>query len=333
MEMDIAKYVGLFLVKNEYCFLPGIGSLQIEKKPAVYDKESQSISAPVHEVKFRTSGGSIDDSFANFIANNERISIAHASNHLKDFCAKAKADLKEGKEVIIPAIGKFVGNAQGAIQFVTDPHLHIEGRAVPFFKNSAAVEQKKEEAISNIIERTNIREPKADEAIEYKAPSVNWGKILILAGIVLIVLAGAIYLLTYMAKSKEADAVENVSTDQAPAPMQTEAQPETRPDTLPEAVTEAPAPAVTETVTPLQSGPDGTITYKVALQQYGLLEKAESRVAKLKSYGNKGLEVIDKGNDNYVVAMSVTSLASDTARVMDSLKRMFNPSGNVHIIK
>ena len=93
--MDIAKYVGLFLVKNEYCFLPGIGSLQVEKKPAEYSKETQTMNAPAYEVRFRAVGGSIDDSFANFIANNERISIAHASNHLKDFCARARRSLKK----------------------------------------------------------------------------------------------------------------------------------------------------------------------------------------------------------------------------------------------
>ncbi|RYZ49873.1 MAG: hypothetical protein EOP49_15270, partial [Sphingobacteriales bacterium] len=107
--MDIAKYVGLFLLKNEYCFMPGIGSLQIEKRASVYDKETQKMLPPVHEVKYRQVGGSIDDSFANFIANNERISIAHAANHLKDFCAHAKMDMREGKDVVNPGIGKFSG--------------------------------------------------------------------------------------------------------------------------------------------------------------------------------------------------------------------------------
>lgn len=319
--MDIAKYVGLFLIKNEYCFLPGIGSLEVVKKPSVYDKETQKMSAPAYEVKYRHIGGSIDDSFANFIANNERISIAHAANHLKDFCAHAKADLKSGSDVVIPAIGKFVAGPNDTFQFVTEPQLHIEGKSIPFFKTSVAAERKNEDALSNIIERTTIREPKADEEIEYKAPSVNWGKIIALVAIVLVVIIGVAYLVWGMgsndAKETKAD-TENVAVN----PEEQVVTPETTPAPV------AAAPAVTG----LTTNADGTVTYKVGLQQYATAAKAESRVAKLNSYGNN-VEVWAKDSINYYVVMNVTSQAADTVRVVDSLKRLFNPGGAVGIVR
>jgi nucleoid DNA-binding protein/flagellar basal body-associated protein FliL len=319
--MDIAKYVGLFLLKNEYCFLPGIGSLQIEKSPSVYDKETQKMSAPVYEVKYRQVGGSIDDSFANFIANNERISIAHAANHLKDFCAHAKSDMREGRAVEIPGIGKFSGGPNDSIHFVTDPHLHIEGKAIPFFKNSTAVNQKKEEAISNIIERTNIREPKADEEIEYQAPSVNWGKVFIFIAIIAVLIGGGILLYWYVNKDKG---------EQKSTPEQTE-QPTTEPVPQSAAVTSTVQDTVTQT--PAQAAPtDGSLTYKVALHQYATREKAESRVAKLKSYGNT-VELYAKDSANYYVVMSVTSPVADTSHVIDSLRKQFNPGGKVEIVR
>jgi nucleoid DNA-binding protein/flagellar basal body-associated protein FliL len=317
--MDIAKYVGLFLLKNEYCFMPGIGSLQIEKTPSVYDKDTQKMTAPSYEVKYRQAGGSIDDSFANFIANNERISIAHAANHLKDFCFRARIDLREGREVVIPGIGKFTGGANEAIHFATDPHLHIEGKAIPFFKNSVSVDQKKEEAISNIIERTNIREPKADEEIEYKAPSVNWGKILALAGILLVVIGAVVFVFWYMNKDKES----------APAPPQETVQ---EAEVPPAAAEQQPAPdtAVAPVEAPAANA-GGNMTYKVAVQQYTSREKAESRVAKLQSYGN-AVEMFAKDSATYYVVMSVTS-PSDTAKIVDSLRRQFNPGGKVMIMR
>lgn len=316
--MDIAKYVGLFLLKNEYCFLPGIGSLQIEKSPSVYDKETQKMSAPVYEVKYRQVGGSIDDSFANFIANNERISIAHAANHLKDFCAHAKTDMREGREVVIPGIGKFTSGPNDAIHFVTDPHLHIEGKAIPFFKNSPAVNLKKEEAISNIIERTNIREPKADEEIEYQAPSVNWGKVFIFIAIVAVLIIGGILLFWYLNKDKK-EQITTQPTEQTvePVPSGTVTS---GPDT---ASAQVPAQTISN---------DGSLTYKVALNQYPTREKAENRVAKLKSYGNNAVELFARDSANYYVVMSVTSPAADTSRVVDSLRRQFNPSGKVEIV-
>jgi nucleoid DNA-binding protein/flagellar basal body-associated protein FliL len=317
--MDIAKYVGLFLLKNEYCFLPGIGSLQIEKSPSVYDKETQKMSAPVYEVKYRQVGGSIDDSFANFIANNERISIAHAANHLKDFCAHSKTDMREGKEVVIPGIGKFTGGPNDSIHFVTDPHLHIEGKAIPFFKNSTAVNLKKEEAISNIIERTNIREPKADEEIEYQAPSVNWGKVFIFIAIIAVLIGGAALLYWYMNKDKaEQNIPEPLEQATAPAPQSTVVT------TVPDTTTQTPAQTVSN---------DGSLTYKVALHQYASREKAESRVAKLKSYGNNTVELYAKDSANYYVVMSVASPVADTSRVIDSLRRQFNPGGKVELVR
>lgn len=317
--MDIAKYVGLFLLKNEYCFLPGIGSLQIEKSPSVYDKETQKMSAPVYEVKYRQVGGSIDDSFANFIANNERISIAHAANHLKDFCAHSKTDMREGKEVVIPGIGKFTGGPNDSIHFVTDAHLHIEGKAIPFFKNSPAVNQKKEEAISNIIERTNIREPKADEEIEYQAPSVNWGKVFIFIAIIAVLVGGAILLYWYMNKDK-GEQNTAVPTEQTvePAPQGAVVNP------APDTTSQTPAQTISN---------DGSLTYKIALHQYATREKAESRVARLKSYGNNTVELYAKDSANYYVVMAVTSPAADTTHVMDSLRRQFNPGGKVELVR
>ena len=292
--------------------MPGIGSLQIEKRPSVYDKETQKMTAPVYEVKYRQVGGSIDDSFANFIANNERISIAHAANHLKDFCARAKIDLREGREVVIPGIGKFTGGPNDAIGFVTDPHLHIEGKPIPFFRNNTAAVHAKEETISTIIERTNIREPKSDDEIEYKAPSVNWGKIALLIAIVLVLVGAVVLGIWYVGKNKSAE---------QPAPL---------PDT---AVSQAPVTSVPDTprAQPVVLTPEGTLSYLVALQQYATRDKAETRVARLQSYGNT-VELYVKDSSSFYVVMPITSAAADTVRVVDSLKRLFNPGGNVQII-
>jgi len=320
--MDIANYVGLFLLKNEYCFLPGIGSLMVQKRPAVYNKETKEMSAPAYDVVYRQEGGSIDDSFANFIANNERISIAHAANHLKDFCAAAKADLREGKSVAIPGIGS-LQPANGGIQFVKDPSLHIEGRSIPYFRNSDAVTAKKEEAISNIIERTNIREPKANEEIEYKAPSVNWGKISALAGILVILIAGGAYLFMTFNNNKTeetpAPAMDTVQQEVPPPPVAT-------PDTTTQTVDTS-----TVTTAPVNAG--GMIQYKVALNSYPTRDGAEKRVAKLRSYGHPEVELLAKDSGSYFVVIPVSSLASDTTKVVDSLRRLYNPKGSLPIIR
>lgn len=312
--MDIAKYIGLFLIKNEYCYLPGIGNLEIRKKPAQYNRETQEMSAPEHEILFRPTIGSIDDSFANFIATNERISIAHAANAIKDFCSRAKQDLAEGRDLQVPGIGRFTGHGP-SLQFFTDPSLQIQAKAIPFFKNSTRAESQKEKAISEIYQATEFREPKADEEIILQAPQVNWGKIVMLSAIVLIVMIAGIFIYNY-AKGDGTAATPVVDSPQVAE------QPAT------------PAPTVDTNTTPDANVADAgsLMSYKVILQQYPTQAQAEKRVAQLKSYGNN-VEMASADSATFYIVMPMSTPAADTSRIVDSLKRVFNPGGNVRVMR
>jgi nucleoid DNA-binding protein len=314
--MDIAQYIGLILLKNEYCYLPGIGSLSVVKKPATFNDETKEINSPVYEVIFQKSIGSIDDAFANFIANNERISIAHASNHFKDYCARAKEELKEGREIVIPGIGSLSMNADQEITFTQDPHLQVKGKAIPFFRNSQNVDdKKKEEALTNIIRRTEIKEPKADEAIVMQAPQVNWAKIIVLIVVILAILAAIIYFLsTNSGNSGPSDRKEDTVTEQKAEPVE-------NPQTLP-------AAALSDTKEAM--GPGDSISYQVILNDYTTRERAERRVSQLQSYGNK-VSLLAKDSTRFSVVMNMSSTKNDTTRIIDSLMRIFNPNGDVRI--
>lgn len=119
--MDVAKYIGLFLLKNNLVYINGIGNLELIKHPASY-LDGQLIPS-YFEVIIGISG-SIDDNLSNFIANNEQISISKASNALREFSTQVKLDLEQGREVIIPAIGKLI-EVSGKVQFITDSKLQF----------------------------------------------------------------------------------------------------------------------------------------------------------------------------------------------------------------
>lgn len=312
--MDIAQYIGLFLLKNEFCYLHGIGSLEVVKKTAVYNPETQEMDPPKYAVVYRETAGSIDDSFANFIAHNERISIAHASNYLKDYCARAKADLQAGKEVPVPGIGKFYKGETGSVEFAVDPSLQIQGRTIPFFKTSPIVERNREEALSKIIERTEFKEPKGDEDIELMPPKVNWAKILVLSLLALAIVAAGIYLLGNWGGGT--------------------AEPETSDMHLAEPLNESPEAASgareTPEVEPL-AGPADEGTYIIAINQYDNLDRAQSRVRQLNGFGNE-VSLWSRDSNVYSVVMRFPRTA-DTARVTDSLRRLFNPGGKVFVVQ
>lgn len=310
--MDIAKYVGLFLIKNEYCYMPGIGSFQIEKKPAVYNAETKELNAPEYEITFQKTAGSIDDSFANFIATNERISIAHASNYFKDYCARIKTEIMEGEEVIIPGIGKLFSKDKHLIQFEKDPQLQIHGKAIPFFKVSPEAEKKEEQTISNIFEQTSIKQPAADEEIVMQAPQVNWTKIILLIISILAIIGLVIYfIMSSQTKNKEK------AQNQEVEPIETQdAYVETAAEfTDDEAATVEPT---------TNSG-----TYLVLINSYPTQERAERRVAQLTSYGHS-VSLNSKDSSQFNVVMTMPA-GVDTTHYLDSLSRLFG--SKMHILK
>lgn len=118
--MDIAKYAGLYFQRSEFLYLPGLGNLEIQKKSSIYNQNQGAIQAPENSIIFKPTLGVIDDSFANFVANNERISIAAASNGISDFTKTAKVELYNGNKVEIPGLGSFYQD-NGQIKFEVSP--------------------------------------------------------------------------------------------------------------------------------------------------------------------------------------------------------------------
>lgn len=125
--MNVAKYIGLFLLKNEQCYVHGLGTLQLLRKAATFD--GQHLHPAYHEVII-TAGGNVDESLANYIANNEQISITKASNALKDFSTETKNQLQAGNQVSLPHIGKF-NQQDGRIGFITAPQLQFKAPPIP----------------------------------------------------------------------------------------------------------------------------------------------------------------------------------------------------------
>lgn len=326
--MDIGQYVGLFLLKNEYCYLPGIGSLQVIKRSANFNKETLNTEAPGYEIVFVKGAGSIDDTFANFIANNERISIAQAANHLKDYAAACKAELNEGNDVIIYGIGKFVSKNKGEdIFFETDADLRIQGKQIPYFKISEAVEEKKNAtSISAIIEQTNFKQPKGDEEIVIKPAQVNWGKIILLSAIVVVLLSLIIYFV-YSFNNNAAATNDNQNKKlETPTTIVEQEDVQTP-------VVDTMQQNTTDTVAPNNQAAPSRGSVNVVINSYAAYDRAEARVNKLKSFGyNASLRELGNDSIKYHAVLTFDGPIENPQKLADSIKRVLNPQGNVYII-
>lgn len=312
--MDIAKYAGLFLIRMEYCYLPGLGNLEITRKQSAYSSELGSITPAKQRVTFRSTIGSIDDSFANFVATNERISIASASNAIKEFSSQVKQELKEGKEIEIPGIGHFYMQT-GIVEFRPNPDLEINAKPIPVFKNSERIQQNEEPKIKEIHEATTLREPKADDEIELQAPTVNWGKVIIVGLIVLALLAGIGYAIYYVATHK-GSATENAIE---------------RPiDVNPASVVPIPTTANTNPAASSGTNDGATDVYSIITNEYNSAGAAAARVKKLEGYSYTA-NTYTQDSITYFVTVNVNKAAGAPQTVVDSIKRMLNPNYNVRL--
>ena len=137
--MDIAKYIGLFLIKNEQCYVNGLGTLQIVRKPASYD--GQYLHASTTEINI-VPGGNVDESLANYIATNEQISITKAVSAVKEYSATTKNQLLAGQTIALPFLGKLMAE-DGRIGFITDPHLQFQAPKIAAKKGIATQEKER----------------------------------------------------------------------------------------------------------------------------------------------------------------------------------------------
>jgi nucleoid DNA-binding protein len=301
--MDIPKYIGLFLLKNHFCYVHGLGNMELKKRPATYD--GKALQAPSYEVVV-TMGGSIDDNLANFIATNEQISISKAANTLREYSIQTRKELAEGKEVPIPNIGRFVEQA-GKVKFITDERFQFTPAGIPTIRNSKQLDEQN----SKPAHKPSYPPP-------HKADSINWSMV-ILVIVLLIIIGGGVFGVYYynsQNKNNSPVTVQKDSVIQAPPPLSPADTARLHNDSA-AAINAAPV----QTVDSLKEYP-----FKMIIGSYPSKDKADKRLFNLKKGGNE-VEMVQKDSTNYLIIANISCRAADTAHVKDSLIRMFGYKG------
>ncbi len=303
--MDIAKYIGLFLLKNHFCYVHGLGNIELKKRAAIHD--GTALQAPSYEVVV-TPGGSIDDNLANFIATNEQISISKAANELREFSIQTRKDIADGKEVAIPGIGKFTEES-GKIKFTTDANFKYTPAGIPIIKNSKQLEEQN----ARPVHKPSYPPP-------HKADSINWSMV-ILAIVLVILIAGGAYGIYYYTSHSNSDTTTTTTfVKDTVVPVKQPAIDTTQPHTDTVAMAGTP-PAASDTLL--------VRPYKWVIGNYKSKDKADKR---MKNINMAGVEVAQKDSSNFFVLVTINSRMNDTLHVKDSLKRYFG-YGNVVIYK
>lgn len=300
--MDIAKYIGLFLLKNKYCCLQGLGNLEILKTASVHN--GKELTGGVYYTKLNPVG-SIDDAFPNFIANIEQVSIAKASNEISEFIKSGKAILAAGGAIVIPSVGQYILK-NNVLQFELDAAFSMPTNNIVFpiaETPKPVVEEPKNGAEKPYESYTNYNNYNKQSAVNWNIVGL-WAVIIVIGGSVLV---WCIRYFMNQQAPENTEIVMQVETPQAPI------------------VNTIDSTSVDTTAT-TQVNPNDTPTFKFIIKEYSTLAKAEKKEKQLISYGYN-VSVANKDSNTYYVISTIKIMPSDTTKIKDSLTKLLNPSG------
>lgn len=324
--MDINKYIGKFLLKNKYCSLPGLGVFDLKKEGARPNANNESISAPVYKISF-TPVGSIDDTFASFIASAENVSISNASNNIREYCKAVKEELAKTGKYEIDFLGRF-SMSNNKIVFQQSDDLDLGAEPAP---------------LAPLLEKVKVPDTPANKP-DYSYPPARRQKEIpvmkiAIPVILLALLAVAGYFgYDYYQKNKAVEEVvklvEPTQVDTLATQVDTNANPQA--DTtaaIKDSTTHVDSTTTPVNPAPAQTAPAATGTgFNVAILSFDNEASATLKANKLKGYGNN-VSVVPSNGRFLIVINNASNPLNDTTKLVDSLRRFFNPKGPVFIVK
>lgn len=322
--MDIGKYIGKFLLKNKYCSLPGLGVFELKKASASTNSSQTEIDHPSYIITFSPIG-SIDDTFASFIASHENVSISNASNNIKEYCTNVKEEVQKSGSFDIEHLGK-VTQVNGKLTFKQSSDLDLSYAPAPLpvidLKPAGAVETPPDYSY-----------PPAQSSYARKNKNAWMKPVMVI--VTLALLAGIGYFGYEYWKNNEASE-DNLPQEPAvyPAPMvdstssrdsllaPSDSLNTPSSDTLPS--------DSNQVVEPKPITGSGKL-YTVVIMSTPVEAAAKTKAAKWANYGHS-TNVVNR-DGQFLVTLSTSHSSNDTTILIDSVRKFFNPKGQVYILK
>lgn len=328
--IQIENYISSFLLKNKYCAISGLGTLEL-KRDMAFTREDGNLNPPNYNITFSPIGV-IDDGFATFIANHENVSISKASNDIKTFTQDVKRELHKTGRYEIDGVGHFT-HKNDTIQFYQDETLDLERDPIQLYREKAPDTEEEEETLADAKSFKDLHFTHAESGVG--KPKMGTLLKYLLALLLLIGLAAAAY---FGYKYFEGSGGGTVNTAEEASSVEDfeEAPTLTDSTTITEGINQAEGADSSTSVTDepiVEAAPVAAAAgeYKIAVKAYDNAASAKMKAETLASYGNK-TTIVQKGNVHYLVLIA-SHPTNDTIALKDSLRRFFNPSGTPFIVK
>jgi hypothetical protein len=321
---NIAKYIGLFLSKNSYCSLPGLGTLSLLKTPAKR-VGSETVLPPEYKISFNQVG-SIDDKFPNFIAMNENISTNNASNLINLFSKTVKEEVANGRPYIIDGLGRFTGTS-AKIDFVQISDLDFSDfvQSLPTLP-PMPVDNTRSASTDNVVDFKNSYNATPKES------SFSIGKVVLPIILLAIIAVGSYFGYNYLnnKNSTNKPEVDTLAMDTTTVKPDTSlvkidsnkvdstTQISNGADTTKNKLVTT---DTTKPTAPIMNGP----AMQIILNTYSSQALADARSKKLAANGNS-VSVVKGDSTSYHVVLNLAATNRPADVVVDSIRRFFNPS-------
>jgi nucleoid DNA-binding protein len=326
--MDVAKHISLFLLKNKYCQLQGLGNLELRRTTAV--NSGNTLSGGAYKVNWNAAGG-IDDQLPLFIAMQESVSSSRAATALNEFVTASKAQLQSGQSVVLPGIGSF-RMYEGQMSFQTDEHFSLPEGNIPLSYFNRKPDPEEQAPIADAASADAVADAYAQYNNYNAAPPTNWARIGFWGVGILVVLSIVAGILRYTVWDNSAPVTVPVNVNSNDIRIDSVAT-ASAPPVDSSVITDSAAAkdSLALAATPAPSTAAAPVSFRFILKKYKHLEAAEKRVKKLSGYGHP-VKVVSINDSLHYVVEELQIAAADTTRIKDSLTRWLSPEG-VEIMK
>lgn len=104
-----------YLVLHDHVSVPGIGSFNIEKKPAMFNTDV--VNPPSYVIKFSPGTALTEKKFYRFLSDETGVSEVDAVRNFQDFAYQLRKDIQSFPQVELKGMGALKKNAAGEILF------------------------------------------------------------------------------------------------------------------------------------------------------------------------------------------------------------------------
>ncbi|MFY0254493.1 hypothetical protein ACDQ55_11115 [Chitinophaga sp. 30R24] len=315
--MVIQQYIQEVLFKQRVCVVPQLGTFSVQHFPAHYNTATQTLTPPRDQVIF-TQHWQDDGSCVEWIALKENLVPSVAQRKFEKYLEELKAELKAGKPLLLPGIGKLQGDFAGNV------HFHAE--ELPLEMDTLDItpierDDTKPPVSSSTDKASTIAplEPIMTEEVEETLDAVTeeggfkWWWAAIPIAMIVVGLSAWWYLSKINAPvpvPAQADTTTSIHTDtvaqQVAPPVPT--------DTLQQS---APTDSVANVVPASQE-----ITYYTVIKTFKDSSAARLYQKNQESWG-RGRLIIYKRDGLFRTALELHGMASDTTQQRDSISNIF----------